>query len=227
MLRPPAPPQPRSFSLTYRKPQQGRDYWVADNFLPNAEEISRRCYARTEWELGAPHRKEPWPGMRSPNALTQEEIDFVEAWVKKVTGVKRLWQEATPEGTNLNHNHVQLVGLTESGPRPHTDSLKLCKYACVIYLTPDPDPDCGTSFYRLRNPNGSLGGNFCSPPHANLREALGVKSLPLDAWLEDVRIENRFNRIILYRANLVHSATGYFGFDQHDKRMTVVFFWMA
>jgi hypothetical protein len=224
-LRPPPPPKPPS--LTYRKPQLGRDYWVADDFLPNAEAISKRMYESTEWELGAPHRPMPWPGMRSPNALAPEELAFVEAWVKKMTGAKRLWTGTTPDGHTLNHNHVQLVGMAESGPRPHTDSLKLCKYAAVIYLTPNPDPDSGTSFYRLQYPNGTLGGNFCSPPHANLREALGVKGLPLEAWKEDIRVENKFNRILLYRANLVHSASSYFGFDQQDRRMTAVFFWMA
>ena len=214
-------------TLTYRKPQQGRDYWVLDNILPNAQEVSQRCFAKTDWEMGAPHRPEPWPGMRSAGALLPEELAQVEAWVKKVTGSKKLWQEATPEGSTLNHNYVQLVGGIESGPRPHTDSLKLCRYAAVIYLSPDPLPEAGTSFYRLRYPDGTLGGNYCSPPHANLREALGLTSLPPQAWSEDLRVDNLFNRILLYRANMVHSASGYFGCDLQDKRMTAVFFWMA
>jgi hypothetical protein len=214
-------------TLTWRKPQPGRDYWVQDDFLPNPLEVSQRCYARTEWELGAPHRPEPWPGMRAANALLPAELAYVEAWVMKVTGARRLWQEATPEGSTLNHNYVQLVGIAESGPRPHTDSRTLCRYAAVIYLAPRPDPDGGTSFYRLRYPNGTLGGNYCSPPHANLREALGVTGLPLEAWHEETRVENRFNRILLYRANLVHSASAYFGFEHQDRRMTAVFFWMA
>ena len=117
--------------------------------------------------------------------------------------------------------------MAESGPRPHTDSRALCRYAAVIYLTPQPEADAGTSFYRLRYPNGALGGNICSPPHANLREALGVKGLPLEAWQEETRVENKFNRMLLYRANMVHSASSYFGFEHADKRMTAVFFWMA
>jgi hypothetical protein len=214
-------------SLTYRRPQQGRDYWVQDDFLPNADEVARRCYARTEWELGAPYSPLPWPGRRAPQALLPEELERVEAWVRKVTGARRLWIERAPDGNTLNHNYAQLVGMDESGPRPHTDSRRLCRYAAVIYLTPQPDPDSGTSFYRLRYPGGALGGNLCGPPHANLREALGVAKLPLEAWQEDVRVENRFNRILLYRANLVHSASSYFGFEHADKRMTAVFFWMA
>ncbi|MCG2585149.1 DUF6445 family protein [Massilia sp. TS11] len=213
--------------LSYRKPQPGRDYWVQDDFLPDAQAVSARCYARSEWEYGFPHSDLPWPGMRAPQALTPAELEHVEAWVRRQTGARRLWQVQPPDGRALNHNHVQLVGMAESGPRPHTDSLKLCKYAAVLYLSPDPDPDTGTSFYRLRYPDGRLGGNIVLPPHANLREALKVKGLPLEAWHEEVRIANRFNRILLYKANLVHSATNYFGFAQHERRMTAVFFWMA
>ncbi|MET3133415.1 hypothetical protein AAKU55_003705 [Oxalobacteraceae bacterium GrIS 1.11] len=222
-----APAPARRPTLTYRKPQLGRDYWVQDDFLPNPDQVAQRCFGKTEWELGAPHRQEPWPGMRSAGALLPDELAQVEAWVRKVTGAKRLWQEATPEGSTLNHNYVQLVGGAESGPRPHTDSLKLCRYAAVIYLSPEPIPTAGTSFYRLRYPDGTLGGNFCSPPHANLREALGVTGLPPQAWREDTSVANQYNRILLYRANMVHSASAYFGCEHQDKRMTAVFFWMA
>jgi hypothetical protein len=214
-------------TLTYRRPQPGRDYWVHDDFLENAAEVSARCYAQREWELGAPHRPEPWPGRRAAAALLPAELAQVETWVRKVTGARRLWLETAPDGRTLNHNYAQLVGLDESGPRPHTDSRRLCRYAAVLYLTPQPDPAGGTSFYRLRYPDGTLGGNLCGPPHANLREALGVRGLPPEAWQEDARVENRFNRLLLYRADLVHSASRYFGFEHLDKRLTAVFFWMA
>jgi hypothetical protein len=165
--------------------------------------------------------------MRAAGALLPDELALVEAWVKQVTGARKLWLEATPQGATLNHNYAQLVGIAESGPRPHTDSRALCRYAAVIYLTPDPDADGGTSFYRLRHADGTLGGNLCSPPHANLRQALGVTGLPLTAWQEELRVENRFNRMLLYRANMVHSASAYFGFAHAEKRLTAVFFWMA
>jgi hypothetical protein len=76
-------------------------------------------------------------------------------------------------------------------------------------------------------PDGTLGGNLCPPPYANLVEALGVTRLPLEAWREEVRVPNVFNRLLVYRSNLVHSATAYFGTTHREKRLTIVFFWMA
>ncbi|MGZ3461607.1 MAG: DUF6445 family protein [Archangium sp.] len=227
MLRNSPPARPQLPALPYRKPQLGRDYWIKDNILPNAPEVAERCLAKDPWMKGYPYRKEPWPGMRAEQALLPDELASVEAWVMEQTGVSRLWQGRTPEGATLNHNVAQLVGEQESGPRPHTDSLRLCHYAAVIYLSPQAPPHAGTSFYRLRMPNGALSGNICPPPHANLREALGVTGLPLEAWKEDVSLPNVFNRILLYRSNLVHSASAYFGTEHRAKRLTAVFFWMS
>lgn len=107
-------------SLPYRKPQQGRDYWIVDGILPNAEAVAERFRTLDTWELGFPHTPETWPGMRSRDALNQEEMALVETRVRALTGVRRLWIETAPDGAFLNHNVVQVVGASESGPRPHT-----------------------------------------------------------------------------------------------------------
>ncbi len=44
---------------------------------------------------------------------------------------------------------------------------------------------------------------------------------------EGVRIPHRANRLLLYSANLIHTATRYWGTTLLEKRMTAVFFWMA
>lgn len=223
---PTSPPAIRDV-LPYRKPKEGRDYWVKDNVLPNAPEVMERCLARQDWTMGAPWRPEIWPGIRAPGALLPEEIARVEAWIKQVTGAKTLFQPE-PEYGRLSHNCVQIVGEQESVAKPHTDSKKLCNYAGVIYLHPNPPKKTGTSFYRLRLPDGRLGGNLCPPGSANLVEAFGTSKLPANAWQAEMELENVFNRLVFYRADLVHSATSYFGTgDKRNKRMTAVFFWRA
>ena len=65
------------------------------------------------------------------------------------------------------------------------------------------------------------------PPHMNLVDALGTRFVPHDSFVEDIRIPHRFNRLLVYRANLLHSATAYYGTTLEEKRMAAVFFWMA
>ena len=54
------------------------------------------------------------------------------------------------------------------------------------------------------------------PPHDNLVHALGTRYVPHDSFVEDVRVPHRFNRLLVYRANFLHSATAYFG--EHPRR---------
>ena len=213
--------------LPYRKPTEGRDFWLLDDALPDAMAVRRRCLAKTDWSEGFPRKPESWPGLRAIPGLEPDELAGIEAWVRKATESQRLWVEAAPDGSSLNHNCVQVVGEDECGPRPHTDSRKLCRFAAVLYLNPEVPPDCGTSFYRQRLANGQLGGNTVSGPHANLVEALGSRFVPTNSFVEDVRVDHKFNRLLVYRGNLVHSATNYWGHTLEEKRMAAVFFWMA
>ncbi len=217
----------RARTLPYELPRPGADYLVVDDFLPDAEGVVQDAHARANWVEGFPHRPEPWPGRRTWPALADRDLARVDDALRGWIGPARLWQADVGAHNTLGHNVFQMVGGAESGPRPHTDSRRLAQYAGVLYLTPNAPMDAGTSFYRLRNRDGSLGGNRCSPGAANLVEALGVSQLPLEAWVEDVRVDNRFNRLLLYRADIVHSATRYFGRKPKARRLTALFFWMV
>lgn len=225
-------PQPRAGAsalpvLPYRKPTPGRDYWVLDNVLAAPDAVRQRCLAKDDWIEGYPYKPESWPGLRTMPGLEPDELARVERLVMKATGAARLWQQTTTGGGTLNHNCIQVVGENECEPRPHTDSRALCRYAAVLYLNPTIPKDCGTSFHRQSLPGGVLGGNVVAAPHNNLAEALGTRLVPPDSFTEDVRVPNRYNSLLLYHANLIHTATGYYGSTLEDKRMTAVFFWMA
>ncbi len=73
--------------------------------------------------------------MRVIPGLEPEELGLVETQVMRATGAKRLWLGDTGDANaRLNHNCIQMVGIDECEPRPHTDSRKLCRYAAVLYL---------------------------------------------------------------------------------------------
>lgn len=231
---PPLPPHPQRARqqaplpvLPYRKPTKGRDYWVLNDVLPDVDAVRERCLEKDDWVKGYPYTSETWPGLRTMPGLEPGELARVERLVKKSTGAKELWVQQAPGGGTLNHNCIQVVGEGESEPRPHTDSRAVCRYAAVLYLTPTAPKSCGTGFYRQRLPGGVLGGNTVAAPHNNLVDALGTRFVPPDSFIEDVTVPHRYNRLLLYAANTIHSASGYCGTTLEDKRMTAVFFWMA
>ena len=138
-----------------------------------------------------------------------------------------MWGQAPPGGGQLTQTSARVCGEGESGPRPHPDSGARCGYAPVLSLNPGAAKAGGTPFYRQSLPGGRLGGNIVQAPHNNLVDALGTRFVPGDHFEEDVRVPHKYNRLLLYNANLVHSATGYSGKTLEEKRMTAVFFWMA
>ena len=72
MLKHAAPP--RLSVLPYRKPTEGRDYWLLDDALSDPMALRNRSLARTDWIEGYPRRPESWPGLRIVPALQPEEI---------------------------------------------------------------------------------------------------------------------------------------------------------
>lgn len=216
-------------TLPYRKPELGQDYWIKDNILPDPETVVERCFNNTAWTLGSPWKEEAWPGMRSADALLPAELAIVEEWVKQVTGIKALRAQGNPDNAVSGHNYVQIVGGGDAVSRPHVDSSKLCNYAAVLFLHPyPPTKHSGTSFYRLKLPDGSLGGNICPPAYESLSQIPGFEQgSDLTFWEEDIEVPNVFNRLLLYKSDIVHSATSYFGWDHAlgSKRITAVFFW--
>ncbi len=214
--------------LPYEKPEKDVNYWIHDDFFTDKEAniIANRCFNLKKWKLGKPYTNELWPGMRAKNALKKSELDKIESWVKSIIKKDKVWV-VNDASVVVDSNTALLVGGKEGEARPHTDNRKLCRYAAVLYLNRHPDPSAGTSFYRLKYKNGELGGNLVRHPYVNLVDALKTQSMPLDAWEEDVKIENQFNRLILFKGNMVHSASKYFGEEKRTKRLAITFFWMT
>ncbi|MFC1520727.1 DUF6445 family protein [Pseudomonadota bacterium] len=214
--------------LPYEKPEENVNYWIIDDFFPEKQaiDIANRCFIKSKWKLGKPYTNELWPGMRSKNALKKKELELVENWIKQTIGKDKIWV-AESNDVVVDTNTAILVGSEEGAARPHVDNRQLCRFGAVLFLSRDPKPHSGTSFYRLKYSNDAAGGNLVEKPYHNLVDALNTQSLPPSAWYEDESIENKFNRLILFKGNMVHSASSYFGKEKREKRLAVTFFYMA
>jgi hypothetical protein len=96
----------------------------------------------------------------------------------------------------------------------HTD---IQQYAGIIFLTPDAPPETGTTFYRSKNTkNMKVNGDYNNV----------FKTGVLDQSQFDVVdvVGNKFNRLVLFDAQMIHAASSYFGNNLYNGRLFQLFF---
>ena len=99
--------------------------------------------------------------------------------------------------------------------------------AGLIYLTPDIDPDSGTSLYNAKSNNYHKiyskdvlykDGSFDREEHTKSQ----IKQE--ENFEEKLRVQNIFNRLIAYDTSEWHRANSYYNGDGKDARLTLGFF---
>ncbi len=103
----------------------------------------------------------------------------------------------------------------------------------MLYLTPNPPPQAGTTLYRSRwNKARSVGEvaaqyvkRGMTPDPAAIEQGMYKgKLLDPTAWEPIDVLGNMYNRLVVWDAKLVHAASCYFGNDINDGRLFQMFF---
>jgi len=97
----------------------------------------------------------------------------------------------------------------------HIDSQQ---YAGILYLTPDAPPNCGTSFFRSKNTKKS---KVDYNEHGVVFKTGFYDSTQFDLVDE---VGNKYNRLVLFDAQMIHAASCYFGSDKENSRLFQMFF---
>jgi hypothetical protein len=192
-----------------------RQLWVIDDFYPDPDRVRERALA-LEYE-----EPEAITGFRSRPLHPRGVRGRIErALGRRVTD----WEHARdPEGANGVFFLAFADGDRAETPGVHWDE-PTSFATMLVYLTPDPPPDSGTSLWRHRET-----GLTDRPTVADARR-LGVPVAELEGWIErDAwtpgaweeidRIGNRYNRAVCYPAHRLHSATRHFGRTLADGRI--------
>jgi len=184
--------------------------YIIDNFYQDPDSI-RQLALNTKKNADLRY----WKGKRS-YPLPQEQISHLKPFFENILHEKI---------SNLrSHFHVCNV---EDPLVYHSDSQR---WAGAIFLTPDAPPEAGTSLWKSKN-----SGMRTSPTieEANKRGItlkelvdLTYKNALLDEtkWENIDRIGNVYNRCAIWRGNLNHSASKYFGHDDQSARLFQLFF---
>lgn len=96
----------------------------------------------------------------------------------------------------------------------------LQSWAGMLYLTPDAPYQCGTTTYAKK------GTDIRHLSHPDIYSCFHPESRNFDGTLfEPVDVfGNVYNRLVIFNAGYLHSASEYFGFNQHNSRLWQMFF---
>ena len=183
---------------------------VVDDFYGNPFEV-RKFALQQEFNVTG-----GFPGFRTKpmlNDTIKEAIEYVVApWGGSVTD----WFEDGHTGafqytTEEHHSWI------------HSDGGN--SWAAVLYLTPNAPISAGTAFYRHKLTRlETFQQKTETPSEEDLKHPYLRDYKDITKWELTDYVANKFNRLVLYRADLFHKSMDYFGKDKESGRLFQVFF---
>ncbi len=192
-------------------------FMVVDDFLDNAEAL--RAHALT---LDYPPQQGQFPGR---NSLQRINIDGLTEAVGQLVG-ERLVAAPPPQ----SHAKTRLTLAADKGRgRVHVDE---SHWSGILYLSRPEDCRGGTEFFRhkatgldsfpfTREQLDSHGFATTADAHAALIERDGTED---SAWEQLTTVPMRFNRLLLLRPWLFHTAGPGFGDTPENARLVYLMF---
>jgi hypothetical protein len=176
-------------------------YIVVDNFYKNPDDV--RNFALTQ-EYN--YHKDYHKGKRTD---TPFRFNGLKERFEQIVGTKiKNWE-------HYGTNGVFQICVAGDEIVYHTD---FQQYAGVLFLTPNAPPETGTAIYRSKH--------TLKTKVDKTEEKLVFKNGYLDSTEFDVVdvVGNIYNRLVLFDAKQIHSATTYFGTNLENGRLFQLFF---
>lgn len=177
---------------------------VVDDFYYNPDKVR-------EYALSLPFDVNGnYPGVRTKNQINDDTKQAIQDILWPIAGNVTNWLDQDGEGYTGAFQVCTVLEQTWI----HQDDFN--NWAGVLYLSPNAPSDCGTSFYKHKDT-----GAFDS---SEVGDALDSDGGDYSKWEEVDKISNKYNRLILFRADQFHASTNHFGNNLHSGRLTQVFF---
>jgi hypothetical protein len=181
--------------------------WIVDNFYENPDEVRKFALEQDYLEGGIgkgfigrrTHQQFLFPGLKER---------FEEIMGRKITA----WEEHGMNGRfQISWSGEPLVY--------HCDSQK---WGGMLYLTPDAPYQCGTTLYAHKQTRART--------YYDQGWDAAWKDIPGDPHLDGTSFEpvdvlgNVYNRLVIFDASAIHSASEYFGTVKENARLWQMFF---
>lgn len=179
-------------------------FLVVDNFYENPDEVRALALEQT-FNPDLRYHK----GQRTEKKFIAEGTKqmFESLLGRKITNwveheYNGIFQFCTSEDPIVYHSDIQ-------------------SYAAAVYLTPNAPPECGTTFYRSKKYPDVRKVHVTDP---NYNEVFEEKYYDKTRFEVVDVVGNVYNRLAMWDARLIHSASEYFGTNKHDSRLFHLFF---
>lgn len=179
-------------------------FLVVDNFYENPDEV-RALALQQNFDPDLRYHK----GKRT-------STKFIAQGTKQI--FEQLLGRKIIRWTEFEYNGIFQHCTSEDPLVYHSD---VQSYAAAVYLTPNAPPQCGTTFYRSKKYPDIRKVGVNDPTYNDVYENYYYDKTKFE--VVDV-VGNVYNRLAMWDARLIHSASEYFGKDKFDSRLFHLFF---
>jgi hypothetical protein len=177
------------------------DLIIYDGFYENPERIREMALKLPFWVMGQ------FPGLRT-EAVEGDLFYHLRDHLQNIMGKKISQWEG-------GYNSAFQYSLSEDASWIHHDNNN--GWAAVVYLNPEAPKSAGTCFYKHKR-TGII-------KHQENQINFNDYVQDMEDWEEIERVDNVFNRAIIYRGNYYHrSAPEKFGINKWNGRLFQTFF---
>jgi hypothetical protein len=213
---------------------------IVDNFFDDPEGVMN-------YGKALPKASDPagmWPGERS-DFLWEIDQTMQNAIISKVLNCyfNLEYVDISWNSSSINFQEIPRFSENKNDIRNkssyiHQDLYEDFELAGVVYLTPNIDPESGTSLYNIKSTKSSSKDDlhifdeekqdtfteFFKGGQFDIEEYTKNMKTHEEKFVETLRVSNIFNRILMYDTCEWHRANSYYNSDGEDARFHLGFF---
>ncbi len=194
-------------NIKYLIPSISTSIIVIDNFLVNPVETYN--YAKKQNFKASVL----YPGKRSQSFVNDSIKLCIEKYIMSNAG-KIIDFDMKQNDINFNGCYEYTNSYDKSYIRTDTDN-KPNNWCGILYLSPSYEYTSGISLYTSK---------IVSINNLSKKDILDNYSHDMTKWSKQDYISNKYNRLVLFRANQYYMCNNYFGNNEHDGRLVQLFF---
>ena len=182
---------------------------TVDNFYSNVDDVRQHALQQPFDVIGN------YPGHRTLPFLNESIQEVIQSIILPHAGEITWW----------GGNYSGAYQYTTKNEKSWVHADQTSNWAGICYLTPNAPLSGGTGFFKHKETGLTEAPiKEDSTYDEDLMSKIYKDSQDYDKWKMTDEVSNKYNRLILYRADMFHQSLDYFGDNMHNGRLFQTFF---